>query len=90
MDNKLLIEFRLDTSKIFFTIKLNCNEKIQEVIAKCLKLVGYKGQNDKKDYVMKVSGLEEYLGLLDDYSLIQYTVSIFYQELKIIINNNFQ
>ena len=73
-DNKILIEFKFNTSKIFRVLKVNCFEKVEEVITKCLRIAGKEEENTNNDYVMKVSGREEYLGILDDYPLIQYTV----------------
>lgn len=75
-EGKILIEFRLNSSKIFRVLKVSCYEKVEEVISKCLRVVGKEEENVNRDYVMKVSGQEEYLGILDDYPLIQYTVSI--------------
>lgn len=84
-NNKLFIEFRLSSSKIFRIMIVNCLDTIQEVIVKCLKVVG-KFDEEKtgginKDYVMKVNGHEEYLGLLEDYPLIQYTVRLFSKQI---------
>lgn len=76
-ENKILFEFRLNSSKMFRIMKVNCFEKVEDVITKCLKIVGKENENANKDYVLKVSGREEYLGILDDYPLIQYTVGIF-------------
>ena len=73
-ENKIMIEFRLHSSKMFRVLKVSCFEKVEEVISKCLRILGKEEENVNRDYVMKVSGQEEYLGILDDYPLIQYTV----------------
>lgn len=77
-EGKIMIEFRLNSSKMFRVLKVSCFDKVEEVISKCLKVVGKEEENVNRDYVMKVSGQEEYLGILDDYPLIQYTVSIIF------------
>lgn len=69
-----MLEFRLNSSKMFRVLKVSCFEKVEEVISRCLKVANK--ENVNRDYVMKVSGQEEYLGILDDYPLIQYTVSV--------------
>ena len=74
IESKIIIEFRLNSSKMFRVLKVSCFEKIEEVISKCLKMFGKEEENVNRDYVMKVSGQEEYLGILDNYPLIQYTV----------------